>query len=154
MSDMSAPEAASSVPAVPGAQGAAGPRQVHLLLYSDDVTTRDAVRLGVGRRPAKDVEVASWRECATHPAVIEAVENGHFDALILDGEAAPMGGMGLCRQLKNEIFNCPPILVLTGRVQDGWLAAWSQADLVVPHPIDPIALAGAVAELCRSGPPS
>ena len=152
MSVMSAPEAASPVPAVSGAYGAAGPRQVRLLVYSDDVTTRDAVRLGVGRRPAKDVEVASWRECATYPAVIEAVENGHFDVLILDGEATPMGGMGLCRQLKNEIYDCPPILVLTGRVQDGWLAAWSQADLVVPHPMDPVALAGAVAELGRSAP--
>ena len=150
MSVMSAPEAASPVPAGPGAGGAAGLRQVHLLLYSDDVTTRDAVRLGVGRRPARDVEVASWRECATHPAVIEAVESGHFDVLILDWEATPMGGMGLCRQLKNEIYDCPPILVLTGRVQDGWLAAWSLADLVVPHPIDPVVLASAVAELGRS----
>lgn len=154
MSAMSAPEAPSPVPAVPGAAGAAGPRQVHILLYSDDVATRDAVRLGVGRRPARDVEVASWRECATHPAVMEAVEHQHFDVLILDGEATPMGGMGLCRQLKNEIFNCPPTLVLTGRVQDGWLAAWSQADLVVPHPLDPVALANAVAQLGRCAPPA
>ena len=40
-----------------------------------------------------------------------------------------------------------PILVLTGRPQDGWLATWSLADLAVPHPLDPIALACAVAEL-------
>ena len=46
--------------------------------------------------------------------------------------------MGLCRQLKNEIFRLPAVLVLTGRPQDGWLAAWSQADLAVPHPLDPI----------------
>jgi len=39
--------------------------------------------------------------------------------------------------------------VLTGRPQDGWLAAWSQADLAVPHPLDPIALTRAVAELGR-----
>ena len=58
---------------------------------------------------------------------------------MLDGEATPIGGLGLCRQLKNEIFHCPPILVLTGGPQDGWLAAWSQADLAVPHPLDPIA---------------
>jgi len=77
------------------------------------------------------------------------VETGEFDLLVLDGEAAPAGGLGLCRQLKNEIFNCPPVLVLTGRPQDGWLAAWSQADLAVPHPLDPFAVAGAVAELGR-----
>ncbi len=34
---------------------------------------------------------------------------------ILDGEAAKSGGMGLCRQLKHEVFDCPPVLVLTGR---------------------------------------
>jgi len=120
------------------------------LLYSDDIATRDAVRVAVGRRPARDVEVSAWLECATSPAVVEAVESGEFNLLILDGEAAPFGGLGLCRQLKNEIFDCPPVLVLTGRPQDGWLAAWSQADLVVPHPLDPIALADAVAELGRT----
>ena len=129
-------------------------RQISVLLYSDDKTTRDAVRVAVGRRPARDVEVVSWRECATAPAVIEAVENASFDLLILDGEAAPMGGLGLCRQLKSEIFDCPPILVLTGRPQDGWLATWSLADQAVPHPLDPIALASAVAELGRGGRPS
>ena len=126
-------------------------RQISVLLYSDDVTTRDAVRANVGRRPAKDVEVTSWRECATAAAVIEAVDHNRFDVLILDGEAAPVGGLGLCRQLKSEIYNCPPILVLTGRPQDGWLATWSLADLAVPHPLDPIALANGVAELARRG---
>ena len=121
-----------------------------ILLYSDDIATRDSVRVSVGRRPARDVEVPSWRECATAAAVVEAVESGEFDLLILDGEATPFGGLGLCRQLKNEIFNCPPVLVLTGRPQDSWLAAWSQAELAVPHPLDPIALAGAVAELGRT----
>lgn len=130
---------------------AAAPRSVRVLLYSDDSATRDAVRLGVGRRPAKDVEVASWLEVATPAAAVAAADAGGFDVLVLDGEAAPMGGLGLCRQLKNEVFDCPPILVLIGRPQDGWLAAWSQADLVVPHPLDPIALAKAVSELARRG---
>ncbi|MEO8517580.1 MAG: hypothetical protein ABI438_00255 [Dermatophilaceae bacterium] len=139
------------LPAAPTADAASPstPRRLAVLLYSDDIATRDAVRVAVGRRPARDVEVTSWRECATAPAVVEAVESGEFDLLVLDGEAAPFGGLGLCRQLKNEIFNCPPVLVLTGRPQDGWLAAWSQADLVVPHPLDPIALADAVAQLGR-----
>lgn len=131
--------------------GSASSHRISVLLYSDDITTRDAVRVNVGRRPARDVEVTSWRECATAPAVIEAVESSKFDVLILDGEAAPVGGLGLCRQLKSEIFECPPILVLTGRPQDGWLATWSLADLAVPHPLDPIALANAVAELGRRG---
>jgi len=139
------PEIASS-----GPSAGTVAHQVTILLYSDDVTTRDAVRAAVGRRPARDVEVVSWLECATAPAVVTAVEQGDFDLLILDGEAAPMGGLGLTRQLKNEIFDCPPVLVLTGRPQDGWLAAWSHAEAAVPHPLDPIALASAVAALARS----
>ena len=124
-------------------------RQVSVLLYSDDITTRDAVRAAVGRRPARDVEVTDWRECATPAAVIEAVETAHFDLLVLDGEAVPAGGLGLCRQLKSEIYDCPPILVLTGRPQDAWLATWSFADHVVPHPLDAIALANGVADVVR-----
>ena len=132
--------AASSTPG--GHASSTGDGVVHrisVLLYSDDVATRDAVRLAVGRRPARDLRGRSWRECATAPAVVEAVDERAFDLLVLDGEAAPDGGLGLCRQLKNEIFDCPPVLVLTGRPQDAWLATWSQADLAVPHPLDPVA---------------
>jgi DNA-binding response OmpR family regulator len=145
-----------ATPALEGS-GAAGPAPVtsiRVLLFSDDSATRDAVRLGVGRRPARDVEVGSWLECATPAAVVAAVEEGGFDVLVLDGESSPIGGLGLSKQLKNEIFDCPPILVLTGRPQDGWLAAWSQADLAVPHPLDPVALARAVAELGRRAAPT
>jgi DNA-binding response OmpR family regulator len=137
-----------------GAGGPAPRRSIRILLFSDDSATRDAVRLGVGRRPARDVEVGSWLECATPAAVMSEVEGGGFDVLILDGESSPIGGLGLAKQLKNEIFDCPPIIVLTGRPQDAWLAAWSQADLAVPHPLDPIALARAVADLGRRTGPS
>jgi DNA-binding response OmpR family regulator len=141
---------ASHATATDGASPGTTPvHRISVLLYSDDHTTRDAVRVSVGRRPARDVEVVSWRECATAAAVIEAVEAGSFDLIVLDGEAAPVGGLGLCRQLKSEIFECPAVLVLTGRPQDGWLATWSLADLAVPQPLDPIALATAVAELGR-----
>ena len=146
------PSQAPTTTAAIGGSAAAGQHLTHavtVLLYSDDITTRDAVRAAVGRRPARDVEVVAWKECATGPAVVAEVEHGGYDLLILDGEAAPMGGLGLTRQLKNEVFDCPPILVLTGRPQDGWLAAWSHAEAAVPHPLDPIALASAVAELAR-----
>ncbi len=142
MGAMSAPDTAS---------GSDGVRRISILLYSDDITVRDAVRLAVGRRPSREVEVTAWRECATQAAAVEAVEETRFDVLILDGEATPLGGMGLSRQLKNEIYECPPVLVLTGRVQDGWLAAWSQADAVVPHPVDPVILSRAVSQLALAG---
>jgi DNA-binding response OmpR family regulator len=124
-------------------------RTLSVLLYSDDVDTRAHVRLAVGRRPAPDLPAVTWTECATQPAVLAAVDAGGIDILVLDGEAAPAGGMGLCKQLKDEIYQCPPALVLTGRPQDAWLATWSRADAAVPHPLDPVAVVEAVAELAR-----
>jgi DNA-binding response OmpR family regulator len=124
-------------------------RTLTVLVYSDDAATRTQVRLAVGRRPAPDLPRVEWVECATQPAVVSAVDAGGIDVLVLDGEAAPAGGLGLCRQLKNEIYRCPPVLVLIGRVQDNWLAAWSLADAALPHPVDPAAVAAAVAELAR-----
>jgi hypothetical protein len=121
-----------------------------VLLYSDDVDTRARVRLAVGRRPAADLPEVRWTECATAQAVIDAVDGGGLDLLILDGEAVPAGGMGVCKQLKDEIYQCPPVLVLTGRPQDAWLATWSRADFAVPHPLDPVAVAEAVAGLART----
>lgn len=150
MSSVHPAQAPVSAAADPAVAPSGERRRVTILLYSDDITTRDAVRAAIGRRPARDVEVVAWQECATPAAVVSEVERGGFDLLILDGEASPMGGLGLTRQLKNEIFECPPILVLTGRPQDGWLAAWSQAEAAVPHPLDPIALAAAVADLARA----
>ena len=90
-----------------------------------------------------------YTECATEPMVIATVDAQRFDLLILDGEAVPAGGMGIARQLKDEIYGCPPILVLIGRPQDAWLATWSRADAVVPHPLEPVTLARAAAALLR-----
>ncbi|MFX0537302.1 hypothetical protein ACQBAT_05825 [Ornithinimicrobium sp. Y1847] len=120
---------------------------ISVLLYSNDRSVRDAVRLGVGDRPSPDVTIERWHECATPEAVQTQVQGGGYDLLILDGEAQPFGGMGISRQLKNEIFECPPILVLTGRPVDGWLATWSQADAAVSRPLDPEKLSSAVSEL-------
>jgi len=120
-----------------------------VLVYSDDVDTRERVKLAIGRRPAADVPFVRWHECATGAAVISALDKGGVDVAILDGEAAPTGGMGIARQAKDEIFQCPPIVVLTGRVADAWLAAWSRAEAAVPHPLDPIVLASTVADLMR-----
>lgn len=139
----------SSIPGMSETSSAETPRALKVLLYSDDIATRDAVRIGVGKRPAKDVRIESWRECATAAAVIEAADSETLDLFILDGEATPVGGMGLTKQLKNEIFQCPPIIVLTGRPSDGWLASWSQADAAVSHPIDPLELSSTIAEVAR-----
>lgn len=123
---------------------------ISVLLFSSDRATRDAVRLGVGSRPAENLRVGSWHECATSEGVFMTLQEEEIDVIILDGEAQPYGGLGVCRQIKNELYDCPPILVLIGRPGDGWLASWSQADAVVSHPLDPASLARGVAGLVRS----
>lgn len=127
--------------------------RMRVLVYSDNADTREQVRLAVGRRPAADVPRVEFVECATAPVVIRKLEDtdpaAAIDVAVFDGEAAPVGGMGLCRQVKDEIYRCPPVLLLVGRRDDGWLATWSQAEQVVSHPIDPVALAEALAELMR-----
>ena len=125
-----------------------------VLVYSDDVDTREQVILALGRRPHPDLPELEYVEVATEPVVIQQMDFGGISLAILDGEAVPAGGMGIARQLKDEIYRCPPILVLTGRVQDNWLATWSRADAAVPHPLDPIELAETVVRLIRSRVPA
>src|SRR6478735_3071751 len=116
-------------------------------VYSDDATTRSAVMLALGKRPHPDLPALEYVECATEPVVIATMDKGGVDLAILDGEAVPAGGMGICRQLKDEIYRCPPVLVLIGRADDAWLATWSRADAAVSHPLDPVELATAAAGL-------
>jgi DNA-binding response OmpR family regulator len=119
-----------------------------ILLYASNRATREDVRLALGRKVAADLPPIRVLEVATQPAVLTAMDAGGIDLAILDGEAVP-GGMGLCRQLKDEILRCPPILLLIGRRDDAWLATWARADGAVSHPIDPVRLPAAVAELLR-----
>jgi DNA-binding response OmpR family regulator len=125
-----------------------------VLVYSDDVNIRRQVILALGRRPHPDLPELEYVEVATEPVVIQNMDAGHIDLVILDGEAVPAGGMGIAKQLKDEIYQCPPVVVLTGRPQDAWLATWSRAEAAVPHPIDPIQLAESVIALLRSRVPA
>ena len=102
-----------------------------ILVYSSNRLTRENVRLILGRKIASDLPPVRVLEVATQPAVITAMDAGGIDLVILDGEAVP-GGMGLCRQLKDEILRCPPVLVLIGRLDDAWLATWSRAEARSP----------------------
>jgi DNA-binding response OmpR family regulator len=127
-----------------------GSAPLRILNYSSNTPTREQVRLALGTRIHPDLPELSYTDVATAPMVIRLMDAGGFDLVILDGEATPFGGMGIAKQLKDEITDCPPILVLTGRADDAWLANWSRAEASVPHPIDPIRLADAVTGLLRS----
>jgi DNA-binding response OmpR family regulator len=119
-----------------------------ILLYASDRMTRQNVRLALGRKVAGDLPPVRVLEVATQAAVLTAMDAGGIDLAILDGEAVP-GGMGISRQLKDEVLRCPPILLLIGRPDDAWLATWSRADGAVSHPADPVRLPAVVAALLR-----
>lgn len=119
-------------------------------MYSNNAKTRQDVMLALGKRVHPDLPELSYVEVATGPMVIKQVDAGGIDLAILDGEATPEGGMGIAKQLKDEVAQCPPIVVLTGRPDDAWLASWSRAEAAVPHPVDPIELGRTVAGLLRS----
>jgi CheY-like chemotaxis protein len=123
---------------------------LRILVYSDNPRTREQVQLALGKRVDPDLPELSYVEVATGPMVIRLMDEGGFDLVILDGEATPTGGLGIAKQLKDEITDCPPIVVLTGRPDDAWLASWSRAEAAVPHPIDPIRLGDAVVGVLRA----
>jgi CheY-like chemotaxis protein len=121
-----------------------------ILVYSDNARTREKVRSALGKRVHPDLPELSYLEVATAPVVVATLDEGGIDLAILDGEATPAGGLGLAKQIKDEVAAAPPILVLTGRPDDAWLATWSRAEAAVSHPIDPIRLGEAVASLLRA----
>jgi len=121
-----------------------------ILVYSDDSTVRQSIVTALGQKVAADLPNHKIVEFATGSALhLYVDEKRPVDLFILDGEAVPEGGMGIARQVKDEVYNCPPVLLITGRAQDAWLASWSLAEGVVSHPIDPFTIAGKVAELLR-----
>ncbi|KAA8962865.1 hypothetical protein [Mycobacterium sp.] len=126
---------------------------LRILVYSDNANTRQQVMQALGKRLHPDLPELSYVEVATGPAVIQQVDAGGIDLAILDGEAAPQGGLGIAKQLKDEVAHCPPIVVLTGRADDAWLASWSRAEAAVPHPVDPIRLGRTVVDLLRARVP-
>lgn len=121
-----------------------------ILVYSHRPEIREAIITAVGRRPAPDIGRVDYVECGTTSDVLMEMDSGTVDLAILDGEAQPTGGMGMCRQLKNEITECPPIVIAVRRKDDRWLATWSQADAVVIYPLDPLTAAETVADVLRA----
>jgi DNA-binding response OmpR family regulator len=121
-----------------------------ILVYSHRPEIREAIITAVGRRPAPDIGRVDYVEAGTVSEVLMVMDSGEVDLAILDGEAQPTGGIGLCRQLKNEITNVGPIVIAVRRKDDRWLATWSQADAVIIYPLDPLAAAETIADVLRT----
>jgi len=129
--------------------GLASDSTLSVVVYSQRDAVRHAVRTAVGKRAGVGQPPIEWIECANYSQVKDQIDRGDIDLLILDGDAQPTGGMGLARQFKNEIADCPPIIVIVARQQDSWLASWSQADAVLVQPLDPVITAETVATTLR-----
>ena len=121
-----------------------------VLVFSHLPQVRESIVNAVGRRPAPDIGRITFIEASTIAEVLAHMDAGGVDLAVFDGEAQPTGGMGLCRQVKYEITDCPPVIVAVRRRDDRWLAAWSLADAVLVHPLDPLTAAETVAGTLRS----
>jgi len=123
-------------------------RSYTVLLYSDDPQVRDRMRLAIGTRPARDLTVR-FVDASTYAETVRIVADEDVDLLVLDGEAAPGGGLGIARQLKDEYPDPPPICVVIARAADRWLAAYARVEATLVHPLDPILTGQTVAALLR-----
>jgi DNA-binding response OmpR family regulator len=127
-----------------------GDQSMRILVFSHKPEVRESIINAIGRRPANDLARVDYVEVSGIGDVLSEMDAGQVDLAILDGEAQPTGGIGLTRQLKNEITDCPPIVVAVRRKDDRWLATWSQADAVLVHPLDPLTAAETVADVLRA----
>ena len=94
-----------------------------VLVYSDDRTVREQIRLALGSRVAADLPPIEVFEVATQPAVLRTLDAGtDYALLILDGNAQPSGGFGVAHQIKEEYADSAPVLLLVSREADAWLA--------------------------------
>lgn len=124
---------------------------VKVLVFSDDRTVRESIRLTLGRRVASDLPEIEVFEVATQGALLRTLDaDPDFSLLIFDGNAQPSGGFGLAHQVKEEYADCPPVLLLITREADAWLASWSRAEAVAPFPVDPVTLPQQAANLIRT----
>ncbi|WP_414651855.1 hypothetical protein [Gordonia sp. UBA5067] len=119
-------------------------------VYSPNARTREHVITAVGTTLHPDLPELALTELATGPAVLDKLDQNQIDVLILDGEAAPIGGLGLAKQIRDEYEPCPLLLVLIARQADRWLADWSRADATATLPVDAIELGTTMTELIRT----
>nr|BFE65986.1 hypothetical protein GCM10020063_105120 [Dactylosporangium thailandense] len=122
-----------------------------VLLYSDDAEVRDRMRLAIGTRPAADLTV-KFVDASTYAEVVKLVDDTDVDLLVLDGEATPGGGLGIARQLKDEVNDAPPVVLAIARAADRWLASYAKVEGTIMYPLDPVTTGETVSGLLRAYP--
>ena len=108
-----------------------------VLVFSDDRTVREQVRLTLGSSVARDLPPIEIFEVATQGALLRTLDAGtDYAVMIFDGNAQPA--------------DCPPVMLLVSREADAWLASWARAEAVAPFPIDPVTMPVQAANLIRA----
>ena len=104
------------------------------------------MRLAIGARPAADLAVR-FVEASTQDEVHPAARLLRTSTCWCStARRAPAGGLGIARQLKDEIDDCPPTCVVIARAADRWLAAYARVDATLTHPLDPMTTGQTVAD--------
>ena len=80
---------------------ASGP--LRILNYSSNARTREQVQLALGTRIHPDLPELSYTDVATAPMVIQLMDAGGFDLVILDGEAT-MAELDQIHDVANNIM--------------------------------------------------
>ncbi|MCS6624851.1 ATP-binding protein [Roseibacterium beibuensis] len=84
---------------------------------------------------------------------LEAASKEPFDAILMDMQMPVMDGLEATRRIRESAVNGDtPVIALTANALDAHRAAWDAAGVhaFLTKPIDPIALAGTLAEACAA----
>ncbi|WP_332655563.1 ATP-binding protein [Brevundimonas sp.] len=84
---------------------------------------------------------------------VEAAANAPFDAILMDMQMPVMDGLEATRRIRNGTVNGgTPVIALTANALDVHRAAWDAAGVhaFLTKPIDPVLLAGTLAEACAA----
>ena len=83
----------------------------HLLVVEDDTSIRETVKEALS---AEGFEVSACRDGNEALAMLTGPQADSIDALVLDLMLPGMGGLDLCRKLR-QLNNTTPILVISAR---------------------------------------
>nr|WP_232805568.1 hypothetical protein [Glycomyces xiaoerkulensis] len=117
-----------------------------VLLYSHRPSVIEQMRSAIGEAPAEGVTV-EFAATGDYDEAVALIDEYEIDLILLDGEAQPAGGLGIARQMRDEFDEPPTLAVVLARAADRWLAAWSRADAVLSHPLNPVTTAKTVVDL-------
>lgn len=117
-----------------------------VLLYSHRSSVIEQMRSAIGDEPAEGVAI-EYAVAGDYDEAIALIDRYEIDLVLLDGEAQPAGGLGIARQIRDEIDDPPTLAVVVARAADRWLAAWSRADAVLTHPLNPVTTGKTVVDL-------